>query len=179
MILSIKWQVLIFFMSIAIGFLIGFFYDLIRVFRRIFKHINLLVQIEDFVYWIFSAIFVFFITLYENKGEVRAFFILGVFLGMILYFCTISILFIKVSNEIIKFFKKVFIITFKIIYIPIKTTLKVFSYPCKFIYKKLLNINKYLNKLLKKNKIYVKIKSNSIFKKKSKTKEGVFNEEQS
>lgn len=168
MILSIKWQVLIFFVSIFIGLSIGFFYDLIRVFRRIIKHKNIFVQIEDFLYWFFAAIYSFFIALYKNNGEIRFFFILGIFLGMTLYFCTISIIFIKISSIIINFIKKVFILTFKAIYIPLKTLVKVLTYPFNGIIKKF--------KISIKNVLH-KSKTYAIIKNKLKDKEGELSEE--
>lgn len=115
MILSMSNQFILFLMSTALGFISGFIYDLFRVFRRIIKHNKFFVQLEDFIYWIILALIIFFIILQKNSGEIRAFLFLGFFIGMILYFTTLSRLFLKFSKKLIDFIKQIL----KVVFLPV------------------------------------------------------------
>ena len=127
MILSINNQLFLFLLSVLFGFVTGFFYDFLVIFRKIIKHFKFIVQIEDLIYWTVSALLLFFIMLKENHGEIRGFLILGSFLGMILYFSLISKIFLKISDQILSFIKKILIVTFKIVFTPIGYVLKLFK----------------------------------------------------
>lgn len=164
MILSMSNQASLFLTTVIIGFSIGFLYDWIRIFRNIIKHANFVVQIEDVIYWICVSIGMFIIMLNKNYGEIRAFSICGFFLGMVIYFFTLSHLFMHVSMAVVSFIKKVIMITIHIILTPIKLLLKLLSYPYNIIKKSLLKLHSSNKKVLKKYKLYAKIKKNKIFK---------------
>lgn len=127
MILSINNQLFLFLLSVFFGFVIGFFYDFLVIFRKIIKHFKFMVQIEDLIYWTISALLLFFIMLKENHGEIRGFLILGSFIGMILYFFAVSKIFLKISDKILSLIKKILIVTFKILFTPIGYVLKLFK----------------------------------------------------
>lgn len=158
MILSMSSQASLFLTTVIIGVCLGFIYDWIRVFRNIIKHANIIIQIEDALYWIAISLAVFFIMLNKNYGEIRAFSIFGSFLGMIVYFFTISHIFMSVSMAIINFIKKVIIVTIRIIITPFRIILKILSYPAKYIKGKLNKMCSYEKKILKKYYLYAKIK---------------------
>lgn len=164
MILSMSNQAALFFTTVLIGFSIGFLYDWIRIFRNIIKHANFIVQIEDALYWIAVSIGMFIIMLNKNYGEIRAFSICGFFIGMIIYFFTLSHLFMHVSMTVVSFIKKVIIMTVRIILTPVRLILKLLSYPYNIIkgfLSKLHNSNK---KVLKKYKLCAKIKKNKLLR---------------
>ena len=127
MILSINNQLFLFLLSVFFGFVIGFFYDFLVIFRKIIKHFKFMVQIEDLIYWTISALLLFFIMLKENHGEIRGFLILRSFIGMILYFSAVSKIFLKISDKILSLIKKILIVTFKILFTPIGYVLKLFK----------------------------------------------------
>ncbi len=127
MILSMTNQALLFLYSVIFGFVVGFFYDILRVFRRIIKHHKILIHIEDFLYWIFLTATLFFIMLSINNGEIRFFLFPGVFIGMILYYHTVSGLFLKTSDKIIKLIKTVLLFAIRLILLPLKSVYDLFK----------------------------------------------------
>ena len=162
MILSISEQALLFLTAVLMGAVSGFIYDWIRVFRKIISHKNFIIQIEDIIYWILVSVGVFFIMLEENYGAIRAFSVLGVLIGMILYFMIISGFFISVSMAVIGFIKKLFLLIVNIIMTPFLLLIKILSYPFNILKKILSRIFLKPKKLLKKYYMYVKIKLRSV-----------------
>ncbi len=71
--------------ALTTGMVLIFVYDLLRIIRRLIPHGTIWVSVEDFLFWIGSAITVFAMLYRENDGYLRAFSIGGVALGMILY----------------------------------------------------------------------------------------------
>ena len=65
-------------------FLLGI-YDLLRIFRMVFRHPGILISVEDVCYWLFHALYLFVVMYRQNSGAVRGYFIAGVVLGMVLY----------------------------------------------------------------------------------------------
>lgn len=56
-------------------------YYCIRKLRRVWKHNLLAIAIEDIVFWIVAAIFLFVQIYYTSDGSIRWYFVLGVVLG--------------------------------------------------------------------------------------------------
>ncbi|NLK22163.1 MAG: spore cortex biosynthesis protein YabQ [Epulopiscium sp.] len=133
MIVSISEQAQIFLVSIQAGMVIGVFYDMFRIIRKIIPHPDWLIHLEDLIYWIIVSSFMFFVLFSKNYGEIRGFALLGALLGNVFYFFTIGILVMKFSDWIINLIKKIIHIIIKIIFIPIKFTLKILYYPYKWI----------------------------------------------
>ena len=65
-------------------------YDVLSIFRNVIKHKNIFIYIEDFIYWMFCAVFVFE-HLYEiGDGHIRWYMALGIGIGMLAYKLTVS-----------------------------------------------------------------------------------------
>ena len=79
MILSLNDQAMLFLFVVFSGALIGAVYDCLRICRKMIPHKLFLIQIEDALYWLATAFFVFFMLLGQNHGEIRFFVIVGVF----------------------------------------------------------------------------------------------------
>lgn len=154
MILSLSFQAQLFVTTLIWGFGLAFLYDLIRVIRIAVKHGRLFVAIEDILYWISVSITIFFVMLSESFGEVRAFCVFGVFLGMFFYSFALSRLFLGVSEIVIRFIKKVIGIVFEIIMTPFRLLMKLFYKPAKKTYN---FTHKAYKKLLHLCKVYAKI----------------------
>ena len=165
---------MIFLSTVCIGYIIGFAYDIIRVFRNIIKHHEIIKQAEDLLYWSISAISVFILLLNENNGEVRFFMIIGSFIGIILYYLTLSSLFIKTSMKIYNIIRKIISELIEIILTPFR----LLFIPLKYIIRKLTKILNFSKKLLKKYIKCVKINSKILFFKtlKEKTKNIFFHD---
>lgn len=81
---------LFFHLSIIFGMILFVLYDLIRGIRRVFIHKMLCVVVEDIVYGISVAVISFRFLCTYNYGELRGFFFLGIWIGMILYYKILS-----------------------------------------------------------------------------------------
>ncbi len=89
-------QIITFFYSLVLGIFFSIFYDVLRAFRIIKQHSKLLVFIEDILYFSFNSIITFIFLIATTNGEVRAYVIIGLILGFILFFITLSKYFLKI-----------------------------------------------------------------------------------
>ncbi len=81
--------------AFASGIYITFIYDILRILRRVVPHKELLVSLEDLIFWIFCAIHIFQLMHRESNGSLRWFAVMGALAGMLLYKKTVSGLFVK------------------------------------------------------------------------------------
>lgn len=102
MILSLSTQASIFLITIAIGIIIGLIYDVFRIIRKIIKHNNFLVNLEDIVFWIISTFVCFYILLHNNNLEFRFYLLLGIFIGLVFYFVLISYYVLKMIIKLLE-----------------------------------------------------------------------------
>lgn len=110
------------------------FYDFFRVLRRIVPHGVFWLAVEDTVYWILCAVFVFAMLYQENDGLLRGFAIGGVMIGMITYNHF-------VSPVLIKYISRFFLVILKILKKMLKILIKPFR-KIKKLLKKLTRIVK-------------------------------------
>jgi len=154
MILSLNFQAKLFLTTVLWGFGLAFFYDLIRVLRIAIKHKKLFIGLEDALYWIIVSLTMFFVMLSKSFGEVRLFCVIGVFIGMILYFIALSHLFLSVSEIVIKFIKKILWLLLEIVMTPFMLIYKIFRVPAR---KTCVLTKKVWKKILHSFRICVKI----------------------
>lgn len=117
-------QAMVFIASVEIGVLMGVLFDLIRIFRKLLKHPNFLVQIEDMLYWIVCGLVGFYRLYMCNYAEIRPYIFIGIVLGVVFYFLTFSIVFMKIATAIINYLKMLVGKVIKWILIPIKEFMK-------------------------------------------------------
>lgn len=84
------------------GSVITIVYDLIRIFRRVIAHGNFWIGVEDFAFWIWTALWIFSVLYRENDGSFRMYTILAMVLGMIFYHGTLSEPFVRFSGKVLK-----------------------------------------------------------------------------
>lgn len=125
--ISLLSEFLQFLIFAALGAFLSFIYDIFRAFRRLIKHKNWAINLQDIIYWLFCPVYIFYIVLRLNYGELRWYIILAIFLGSILYFSTIS-----------SFLMKILIRFMSILFYPFKIILNFFRY----IKKKVQNAKK-------------------------------------
>ena len=90
-----------------LGIILRWFYDVLRISRRVFKKNYVVVGLQDLLFWSASGILIFLLAYDFNGGNVSAYFFYFVFLGMMLYHVSISSVFVKYNSLIllkIKFF---------------------------------------------------------------------------
>ena len=157
MILSLSFQAELFLTTVAAGFAAAFAYDILKVLRYAVKHSRAAIHIEDALYWVCVVMAVFFVLLNESFGEIRGFCVCGVFLGMVMYFASLSRLFLSLSEAIVNIVKKIAALLIEIVLTPFKLLYKIFRIPCKKaeslakrIYKKILLFAKIYAKIYTK-----------------------------
>jgi len=149
-------------MSVALGFFAGFVYDLFRILRRSIKHPDFLTQLEDLTFWLFVSGLIFYFVLNRNSGEVRFYIILGTFLGMGIYFLTLSKPVLAVSMAVIGFFNQVFLALYKMVSFPIKLLLRLLLIPIRAGGARVKKLKKPAKRLLQKPVRYAKIRTRSL-----------------
>lgn len=105
----------IFWKALALGGILMFVYDMLRILRRLVRHNTWWVDLEDFLFWVGSAIAIFSMLFRENDGYLRGFSIGGVVLGMLLYAATLSPLVVKASVFVLK--KIAFVLTRPLVWV--------------------------------------------------------------
>ena len=83
------------------GFIFTMYYDVIRILRRLIKHREFFVTIEDVVYGIFIGIQIFLLNYQNNKGVVRVFMFVGLLIGSIIYHKIFSTTLVEVFSRIL------------------------------------------------------------------------------
>lgn len=136
-------QALLFITCIEIGIIMGMFYDLIRIIRKIVKHANIIIQIQDTFYWIICAFIGFYMLYINNYAAIRPFVFIGILLGITFYFLTFSILFIKLATIIIYYTKKIIYQIIHKVAIPIKALLHILSIPLSWMIQRKKKLSNY------------------------------------
>ena len=113
------------------GICIGIVFDIFRITRKAFKLPNLLIYIEDILFWILTGALLLFDIYVFTDGQIRLYMILMLILGALIYFLVISKYFIKTNTKIIEIIKYI--------------TLKLLS-PFKKLAKKLIKFKKIFKK---------------------------------
>lgn len=132
-------EAIFFLYAIGEGVGLVLLYDVFRIFRRIIRHGNVWVGLEDSVYWVLCTIAVFLLLYQKNDGMMRAFAFMGIVLGMAIYYFLFS-----------RFVVKLCVLVFGGIYKGMRKFLRYILGPfIKFGKKILLFIKKQLKKLRK------------------------------
>lgn len=128
-------QVYIFLYAICGGAVIAFLYDILRIKRRTIKTNIIIVNLEDILFWLVSAVLMFLLVYCTNNGEIRGYIFAGNIIGVVLYLSLLSNLIITSSMMVINFIKRVLRFIWKILTYPFKLIFKLISIPCRFIFK--------------------------------------------
>jgi len=142
-------------MSLVMGIILVFVYDLLRIIRRIIPHGKWWIAVEDILFWAGCSIAVFAMLFRANDGYLRGFSIGGVVIGMLFYNLLLSRFVIKGSMFVLE---KVLYVLFR----PFVWIMKILRKPFGFVKKKGKNVLRIIRNQLKKFKKAVKM---SIYKK--------------
>ena len=85
----------LFLISILAGMILFGVYDIGKAFREAIHHKNSWVAFEDLLYWVFAALFLFYIFFAFNEGVLRNYVILGSVAGILIYSLLFRNLFFK------------------------------------------------------------------------------------
>src|SRR5690554_5818845 len=90
-----------FMISILWGAIILLAYDQLRVLRRIIRHNNLSITIQDMIFWILASVFIFAMIYVKNSGTIRGFSVMGMVIGMVIYHYILSDLIVMLISRMI------------------------------------------------------------------------------
>jgi len=100
------------------GILIGFMYDLYRIFRGIFRPKKIATMIQDLIFWCIIGIVAFYVLIFSNQGAIRFYNFLGFILGSIFYQILLSKLVIRSLVFLLKMIKNFIYDVYQIIKYP-------------------------------------------------------------
>lgn len=147
-----------------LGAALGVIYDLFRISRIAVKTCNVIIFIEDIIFFAIVTISSFIFIVIKNDGVLRGFLIIGELLGALVYFVTLSVIIMNAAKLIIKVIKSVLKFLYKILIQPF---IKLYQW----LYAKLKPMGK---------RLYNKIKAaNAKRKEKAKAKENDVNQVES
>ncbi len=175
--LSLATQTKNFLLSLGLGFIMGFFYDLFRIIRISISKNKISVIISDLLYCIFFGFitFIFFITV--NEGEFRFYLLLGEAIGFSVYYFSLGAIIFSFSEFLVDKIKK-----------GIKRIFCVLFFPFKWIFIKIKGVfDKFLKKgrkrsknLKNKSKFLLKVNKHLLYnlnvKKQNQVDDGILNE---
>lgn len=72
------------------GLLIGFIYDLYKVFRQLFNPKKIATHIQDIFFWTIISVVAFYVLIISNQGDLRFYNFLGFMIGVFVYHYLLS-----------------------------------------------------------------------------------------
>lgn len=112
-------QTKVFFIFMIVGIIISCIFDIFRIFRKVYKFSDIMIYMQDILFWLISGIIVLKSIFSYAFGSIRLYIFFGIFIGVFIYACLISTFFIQIGTKLLK-------ITNKLI--------KIFAYPFYLIY---------------------------------------------
>ena len=81
MILGIDEELSVFIQALLAGNLVCLVYEAIRIFRRILRHNLFWISVEDLIFWLGTAMYLFIKIYQTSNGIIRWYFALGALVG--------------------------------------------------------------------------------------------------
>ncbi len=147
---SIANEVYILLYSVLFGMIIAFLYDLFRTIRIEVQTGVLFSGLQDILFWCIATAIMFFLVFFTNDGRLRWYHIFGSFLGAVLYFLTLSRLFMLLVHRFISVFFKIFEFFLKILLTPLKFTYNIICVCLSFVISPVIRGFKRISRKFKK-----------------------------
>lgn len=106
--MTVTRELIVFLYFILEGIAGGILLDFLRVLRHNKKTKDIIVYLEDMLYWIALGCGVIWLSYVLNTGTIRIYMILAVFLGMLIYFLTLTGMVYKVFDFICRYLLRLF-----------------------------------------------------------------------
>lgn len=100
---TVIWELQFLAVTVTLGTVLSFCYDIIRIFRRLIYHGVIWMAVEDIIFWACCGIVVFVVSFWENDGCLRWYTMGGVVAGAYFYHVTISGFFVKYVSRLLLF----------------------------------------------------------------------------
>lgn len=94
--------------ALLLGCCVGLYYDFWRLLRMMRDFSRLSVFLQDMIFWLTSAVFVFFAVIKINAGFVRLYFITLIFVAWLLYYFTVGNVIMFTGKIAVRSIKKLF-----------------------------------------------------------------------
>ena len=88
--MTVTRELIIFFYFILCGMAGGVFFDLLRITRKNRKVGDIVVYLEDMMFWLLMGAGVIWVSYITDAGQIRIYMIVAAFLGMTIYFLTLT-----------------------------------------------------------------------------------------
>lgn len=80
---GIEKEAAVFFYACLSGVILFFIYQILCWFRKLIVHKQWMIGLEDLIYWLGVSVYLFYQIYRTTYGEIRWYFVLGVFVGCI------------------------------------------------------------------------------------------------
>jgi len=95
-------QTRIFLYAFGFGFVLGIVYDVFRVIRLAISVKKRFIYVQDILYAVVCSLLTFLFILIVNKGQIMGYILFGEFLGWLIYYFSLGVVTVKLSNKTIK-----------------------------------------------------------------------------
>lgn len=112
---SLASQFYAFLVTISIGCILGMLFDIYRVFLHAVRPRKFIYHLGDLLFWVIASFVGFTLLLIGNWGEIRLYVVIGIALGLGIYFKVISGYFIYILEKIITLIKKILTLLFRML----------------------------------------------------------------
>lgn len=130
-------EIHLFGIGIIAGIILGSLFDAGRAWRRKIPHKKWEISLEDFLFWMFTGIFLFSILEKYNKGVLRFYVFLGTGLGVLFYVILLHRPIFFLFSHIFSFVRKIYDVMKKIFGELRKIMKKLIFFPLKNVIKQI------------------------------------------
>lgn len=121
--ISVSQEAYILLATIYGGILIGFIYDLYKIFRKVFHPKKIATVIQDFFFWIIISLVAFYVLIISNQGALRFYNFLGFIIGGAVYNFFLSEIVTNAMILILRALKRFMIDLYQLIAYPFRVGL--------------------------------------------------------
>ena len=118
---------------ILCGVVIGILYEPLRILMQFIKHTNLLTGIEDTLFFSFSGLLLFGLSMNIGNGQFRLFYLLNAAFGAFAYYFTLGRVVKLIYTVLIKIFLKII----RFVFIPVRKILGIIVLKIKAVFVRL------------------------------------------
>jgi spore cortex biosynthesis protein YabQ len=102
----VYYQAYVFLATFYGGIIIGFIYDLYKIYRSLLKPRKIIAVLQDLFFWCVVTIIALAVLLYSNNGELRWYIFMGFVLGAVMYNILLSRVVVKSIKKFLNLVKK-------------------------------------------------------------------------
>lgn len=122
-------QIKIFLIFVIVGIIISLIFDIFRILRKVYKFSNAMIYLQDILFWLLTGIIILHSIFEFNSGSIRIYLFFSIFIGIVIYTCTISQYILNIGVYMLKLINKII----KLLLVPLNNILVLFIRLCKKI----------------------------------------------